>query len=115
MKKLLFLVLIAAVSFSFMPNGKDRGLLVVTVLDETGNIQEGAEVTIFEKEEDHSQLQNGNGPVKTNENGKAKFKGLKLIEYYVYVEKGGKNNMFGPEKTAKLEPNKYNKVNIIIE
>lgn len=113
MKKVFFFLLVAVISFSFTAE-KHRGLLVVTVLDEAGNIVEGAEVTIFETEDDHTNQTNGIGPVKTNENGKAKFKELKLIGYYIWAEKGKQNNLFGAEKTIDLVPNKYNRVNVII-
>ena len=115
MKKLFFILVVAVIGFSFTSESeKDRGLLVVTVLDDAGNIIEGVEVTVFETEEDHTNKTNGIGPVKSNENGKAKFKELKLIGYYIWAEKGNMNNLFGAEKTIELVPNKYNRVNVII-
>lgn len=100
---------------AFIPQGEMiKTSLVITVLDDLGTIQEGAEVMLFETESDYAELKNAIGPEFTNEKGKVRFSDLKAIDYFLQVKKDKKSNLFGGEKTGKLEDGKYNKVNVII-
>ncbi len=115
MKKILLLFVLAAAVMAFTPQTQlIKTALIVTVLDDLGNVQEGATVKLFKTEEDYTQLTNAIGPEKTDNKGKVKFRDLEPIDYYIQVENGKKNNMFGGEKTGQLEGGKYNKVNVII-
>lgn len=115
MKKILPLFLLVAILMAFTPQTQlIKTALIVTVLDDLGNIQEGATVKLFKTEEDYSKLTNAIGPETTDKKGKVKFRDLEPIDYYIQVENGKKNNMFGGEKTGLLEGGKYNKVNVII-
>ncbi|MCS6834325.1 MAG: hypothetical protein NZ521_12180 [Flammeovirgaceae bacterium] len=90
--------------------------LQITVLDDKGNVQEGATVTLYEKEEDYKQNKNAiKVPEKTNKKGRVMFKwDLKEISYFIRAEKGNMNNDGGGIKTEKLVKNRINKVNVII-
>lgn len=115
MKKIFALSAIALVLMAFAPQTQlIKTALIVTVLDDLGTIQEGATVQLFKTEEDYTQLTNAIGSETTDNKGKVKFRDLEPIDYYIQVEKGKKNNMFGGEKTGQLEGGKYNKVNVII-
>ncbi len=89
--------------------------LSIFVVDEVGNVQAGAKVSLYETEEDYKAKQN---PVVTNrftdEKGMVKIKKLAAKEYFVHVEKGDKNNAGGGVKTGKLVEKRTNKVNIVI-
>ena len=90
--------------------------LVVTVLDDLGNIEKGARVTLYENEEDYNKLQNPVLPSElTNEKGKVRFIGLKPKPYYVAAKKGANDNFLRGEKTKALLKGKLNKINVIID
>ena len=89
--------------------------LVVTVLSEIGNIQEGAEVRLYETREDFESNKVAVEPRKTNKKGKVRFIKLKDIAYFIEVKKGKKDNSLGAEKTSVLLKGKINKINVIIE
>ncbi|MDH5397498.1 MAG: prealbumin-like fold domain-containing protein [Cyclobacteriaceae bacterium] len=90
--------------------------LRVTVLDDSGNITEGAEVQLYKSEEDYKKEVN---PVTdkliTNEKGQVYFKELEPRVYYILATKGDMNNWSGGVQTDKLKEKKVNKINIIIE
>jgi hypothetical protein len=89
--------------------------LRVTVRNELGNLEEEAVVQIFLTDED---LRNGTNKVaeeKTDNKGRAIFRNLESVVYYVNVEKGDKNNYGGGQVTTKLTAKKLNNVTIIIE
>jgi len=89
--------------------------LKITVLDELGNIVEGAKVDIYASGEDYD---NNSNPVQesqySDEKGRVIFKDLDKTKYWVNVEKGDKNN-FGAGVEVMLESGKLNKSTIIIE
>lgn len=89
--------------------------LHITVRDGLGNTVEGAVISLYETEEDYGKEENLVASEKTDDKGKAKFKDLKAIAYYVLVQKGDKNNFGGGEQTGVLDANKLNKVTIVIE
>lgn len=90
--------------------------LKITVIDELGNIVEGASVQLYGTEEDY---RNETNPVTdvgiSDKKGQVKFKELESKVYFVNVTKGDKNNIGAGVQTAKLEESKLNKVNIVIE
>ncbi len=89
--------------------------LMVMVLDELGNVQNGASVSIYENEEDYNAKENAVASnLLTDEKGRVKIKKLEEKEYYISVEKGDKNNAGAGVKTGKLVTKKTNKVNIVI-
>jgi uncharacterized GH25 family protein len=114
MKKAILLILpilfLTFVSASVLPTS-----LRITVLDELGNIVEGAKVDLYDNEEDYN---NSTNPVQesqlTDEKGRVTFKDLQKTKYWVNVEKGDKNN-YGAGVEVELTPKKMNKSNIIIE
>ena len=89
--------------------------LQVTVRNGLGNLEQGAKVVIYKSKEDYDKLINpATDAVETDKSGKATFKNIEAIEYYMYVEKGDKNNSGGGEKIEKLDPNRINKSTVII-
>lgn len=110
-------VLLASVAFvmtsalQVMPTG-----VRITVLNKMGNPVENAKVTLFANETDYENEQNAvAGPVFTDDKGRVTIKNLDEVQYYVQVVKGDESNYGEAEKTDKLEKNKINKFNIIIE
>lgn len=89
--------------------------LTVTVRDDLGNIATGATVKLYETEDDYNKEENVASEGTTDEKGKAKFKDLKAIPYFLLVEKGDKNNFGGGEQTGKLEEKKINQVTVVIQ
>lgn len=89
--------------------------LQVTVLDEKGNVVEGADVVLYKNADDAFDEANPiKAKTKTNSNGRVKFtKGLAEKTYYVVASKG---NLQSEDdlKSSKLKKNKMNKMNVII-
>ncbi len=90
--------------------------LRVTVLNDAGNTQEGAKVTLYLTQEDYEKEQN---PVAesqmTNNKGFATFRNLETKVYYMTVSKGDMDNAGASIKTEALKSGVLNKVNVIIE
>lgn len=89
--------------------------LRVTVVDGRGNVQEGATVSIYEREEDYRASANAIASAKTDSIGQAVFKNLKLITYFVRSREGERNNDAEGVVTEKLLEGRINKVNTIVE
>lgn len=89
--------------------------LSVTIRNELGNTEEGVTVQLYEKESDYKEEKNAVAEGQTDKKGVVKFKELKTIAYYVIARKGDKDNSGGGEQTGRLEENRINKVNIIIQ
>lgn len=87
----------------------------VTIRNELGNTEDGAEVQLYENEEDYKAEKNVFAVGITDEKGVVKFKELKAISYFVLAKKGDKNNFGGGEQTGQLEAKRINKVTIVIE
>ena len=69
--------------------------LKVTVLDEVGNVQEGATVTLYKNQDDYNNSENpAYPPIKTNAKGVAQFKKIEAIKYFIHVEKGKKRQFW---------------------
>jgi hypothetical protein len=105
-----FCILFSASSFQLI-----KTTLTVTVRDELGNTVEGAQVQLFEKEEDYTTEKNVAAEGVTDKKGVLKLKELKAIPYYIIVRKDDKDNSGGGEQVGKLENNKINKVTIVIQ
>ena len=88
---------------------------MVTVIDDTGNVVEGASVTLYKTMEDYNNENAMYETEKTDDKGRIKFKNVEPIEYYIYVKKGEMDNIFSGQKVKQLEEGKVNKINVIIE
>ena len=91
--------------------------LKITVIDDLGNIQEGATVRLFLTEKDFKEETNAILPKEkgTDKKGVIWFKDLEARAYYVLAESGDKNNWGGGTKTDVLKSKKVNKVNIVVD
>ena len=89
--------------------------LHITIRNELGNTEEGVTVQLFANEADYKSEENVVAEGKTDEKGVVKFKELKTIAYYVIARKDDRDNSGGGEQIGKLEANRVNKVNIIIQ
>jgi hypothetical protein len=105
-----FALLVVLMSFYFI-----KTQLTVTVRNELGNIEEGVKVQLFETEDDYQKETNVAAQELTDEKGIVKFKDLKPIAYYIIARKGDKDNSGGGEQVGKLEPNRINKVTVVIQ
>ncbi len=89
--------------------------LTITVRDDLGNTVTGAEVRLFETEEDYLKEKNVAFSGVSDSKGLVKLKKLKTISYWVIVRKDDKDNTGGGERIGVLEEGKFNKATIIIE
>ncbi|MBL7856094.1 MAG: hypothetical protein JNM57_00280 [Cyclobacteriaceae bacterium] len=89
--------------------------LHITIRNELGNTEEGVTVQLFANEADYKAEQNVVAEGKTDAKGIVKFKELKTIAYYVIARKDDRDNSGGGEQIGKLEANRINKVNVIIQ
>ncbi len=117
LKPAALIICVFLVSFNTIPSPQLLPTsLRITILNELGNVEEGATVTIYASDEDYKKEEN---PVmeaqQTDKKGRVTFKGLKPQVYFVNAEKGEKNNYGAGVQTDELEEGKVNKVNIIIE
>ncbi|MEQ9423613.1 MAG: carboxypeptidase-like regulatory domain-containing protein [Cyclobacteriaceae bacterium] len=118
MKRVLFTVSMICIMIMLSNSVQSQLLptnLQVTVLDDLGNVVEGATVIIFENEEDYRFENNpAFGPELTDKKGRVTFKKIPAKSYYVFVSKGDKNNDGKGVKTSRLEPGKKNQINVVI-
>jgi hypothetical protein len=89
--------------------------LTLTVRDELGNTVSGAQVMLFETEEDYNKEKNIAFTGVSDAKGVLKLKKLKSISYYVIVRKDDKDNAGGGERIGKLEEGKFNKATVVIQ
>ena len=118
MKKITILFIapvLALVLLSFTPPQIIKTQIHLTIRDELGNTVEGASVKLYENEDDYKDEKNPAAEGITDAKGIVKFKELKALPYFVMAEKGEINNFGGGEQTGKLEPNRINKVTIVIQ
>ena len=114
MKKVI-LIILPLLFFAFINASMIPTSLRITVLDELGNIVEGAKVDLYASESDYENSSNSVQESQyTDEKGKVTFKNLNKTKYWVNVEKGDKNN-YGAGVEVELTPKKLNKSNIVIE
>ncbi len=89
--------------------------LMVTVRNDLGNIEQGAEVTLYGSIDDYNNEKNAIGPNKTNAKGKVRFIDLEQKAYYIVAKKGDKDNFLAGEKTDVLKSGRINQVTVIIQ
>ena len=96
MKMILSAVLVTLLTASILPTENLQLLptnLRVTVLDDLGNIQEGAVVVIYDNEQDYRFETNPiAGPEETDKKGRVTFKKIPAQSYYIMAMKGEKKN-----------------------
>ena len=89
--------------------------LRVTVLDNLGNTVEGASVTLYASEDDYYEENKPiREPIKTDLKGRAFFKKLEPVQYFIHAEKGDKDNVGEAVSTNELKEGRINLVNVII-
>lgn len=88
--------------------------LKIQVLNDLGNIEQGATVKIFKNEEDYNHEENVVREGVTDKKGYVVFSEVEALEYYVNVEKGDKNNYGAGEKIEMLDEGKMNRITVII-
>lgn len=115
--KYIILFFSAFIFFSFVnaPTQILNTSLTLTVRDELGNTVSGAEVRLFETEEDYLKEKNVAFSGVSDSKGLVKLKKLKAISYYVIASKGDKDNAGGGERIGALEEGKFNKATVIIQ
>jgi len=112
------ILLISALSFFSFVKAPVQILntsLTITVRDELGNTVSGAEVRLFETEEDYLKEKNVAFSGVSDSKGLVKLKKLKAISYFVIAIKGDKDNAGGGERIGALEEGKFNKATVIIQ
>lgn len=117
MKYVILFFTASIVCFSFV-NASAQLLntsLTITVRDELGNTVSGAEVRLFETEEDYIKEKNVAFSGVSDNKGLVKLKKLKAISYWVIVSKDDKDNAGGGERIGALEEGKFNKATVIIQ
>ncbi|MDN5211473.1 carboxypeptidase-like regulatory domain-containing protein [Fulvivirgaceae bacterium BMA12] len=109
-------IIFAFLLFSFTSDQLLPTSLRITVLNELGNVEPGAKVTLYGNSEDYKKEANpvAEGKI-TDKKGRVTFKGLEPKVYFVNAEKDEKNNYGAGVQTDTLEEGRINKVNIIIE
>lgn len=114
--RILLIAVIIVGSALFTSSQLLKTQLRVTVLDNHGNYQEDADVTLYGSLEDFNKSKN---PVmdteKTDSKGRVRFVGLEPQAYFVEVEKGELSNVLGGEKTDTLKKGRVNRINIVID
>ena len=109
-----FIVILSA--FAFTKSDVLSTSLRITVINELGNVEEGASVQLFPTEEDYRNETNAVSEVlKTDDKGRVKFNDLEPKVYFVNAVKGERNNIGAGVQTDVLIEGKMNKVNIVIE
>jgi hypothetical protein len=89
--------------------------LQVTVRNNLGNLEEGAEVRLYKTNKDYQDDTNMVAKETTDEKGRAKFDELEPTVYFLDVQKGDMNNFGAGIQTDSLAEKRMNKVTIIIE
>lgn len=113
---ILPLLLLAMLLFSFSNRQLIPVSLRVTVLNELGNPEKGATVTVYNTRPDYEKEQNPAFPAQTtNDKGVAIFRNLQPMVYHISAVNGDKDNANGATQTDTLKASRQNKVNIIIE
>jgi uncharacterized protein (DUF2141 family) len=119
MKYILFVISAVLLAGLFSFKSTDGQLLPtklrITVIDGLGNPTEGAEVSIFENEEDYRAGENKVAKAFSDKKGRVTFKDLKPVSYYIYATKDDMTNDGEGVVTAPLDEGKLNKVNTVIE
>jgi hypothetical protein len=88
--------------------------LEVTVRSITGNVEQGVEVLLFEKEDDYLSRAPVLAQGVTNEKGIVVFDKLKPQIYFLEAKKGKADNSEGGTKTESLRKGWKNKTTVVI-
>jgi len=117
MKYAILFFIVSIFCFSFISTDGQilNTSLTITVRDEIGNTVSGAEVRLFETEEDYLKEKNVAFSDVSDSKGLVKLKKLKSISYWVIVRKDDKDNAGGGERIGALEEGKFNKATVIIQ
>jgi len=111
MKILLMLFMASSITAaSLLPTS-----LKITIVDELGNVVEGAKVTLYATEQDYRAETNPIDSSVTDSKGRVTFKKIKPAIYFVHAIKGEKNNNAAGVQTDELIAGKINKITIVIE
>ncbi len=117
--KISLFALVAMISLSQLGIAQENKVLStklqITVLNSLGNPVVGAQVSIYETEDDYLADDNVVGSVVlTDKKGRAIFKGLNPKKYYIYAREGSMDNADGNQSTDNLKQGVKNKVNVVI-
>lgn len=117
--KIFLFVLAAMISLSQLGIAQENKVLStklqITVLNGLGNPVVGAQVSIYETEDDYLADENVVGTVVlTDKKGRAMFKSLNPKKYYIYAREGSMDNADGNQSTDVLKQGVKNKVNVVI-
>ncbi|WP_420582562.1 carboxypeptidase-like regulatory domain-containing protein [Reichenbachiella sp.] len=118
MKKYLiitFLTVFAVSAYAYTDLHLLPTSLKVLVLDELGNPVKGAEVSLFNSEEDYRAGENLLVKKTTDEDGEVVFKKLEVTSYFIHADFDGKTNVGGGVQTEKLVEGRINKVNTVVQ
>ncbi len=118
MKKIHFITLIGIVliASSFKVSAPASTSLRIAVLDNLGNIIEGATVTLYSSAENYRNETNPvTEPRLTDAKGIVKFKKIQAVKYFIYVTKDDMNNIGNGVESDSLEEGKVNRITIVIE
>jgi hypothetical protein len=117
MKYVILFFMTSLFCFSFVDSSAQllNTSLTITVRDELGNTVSGADIRLFETEEDYLKEKNVAFSGISDTKGVVKLKKLKAISYYVIARKDDKDNAGGGERIGALEEGKFNKATVIIQ
>lgn len=114
-KGLVVLICLFAFGLTSMVQQGLKTQLRITVIDEIGNVVEGASVKVYGSQEDYNASESVLFEQVTDKNGRTRVVGLKDQVYFLEVVKDKKDNSLGAVQTAKLTKGRVNKLNVIIE
>ena len=103
------MMVVSLTAFAIPPSAQ------IKVVDELGNLVEGATVTFYSTQEDYRAETNPVATGLTDKKGKATFKKLEAKSYFLHVHKDDKNNNWAGVQTDTLQAGKVNKLIIVIE
>ncbi|MBP9924950.1 MAG: hypothetical protein KBF45_03090 [Cyclobacteriaceae bacterium] len=117
MKTFILIAAVSLLTFSYTSTSAQilNTSLTITVRDEVGNIVSGAEVKLFENEQDYLKEVNVVAEGISDDKGQVKLKKMKAVSFYVIARKADKDNSGGGEIIGKLEEGRFNKVTIVIQ
>lgn len=117
MKTFILIAAVSLLTFSYTSSSAQilNTSLTITVRDDVGNTVSGAEVKLFENEQDYLKEENIVAEGISDDKGVVKLKKMKGISFYVIARKDDKDNSGGGEIIGKLEEGRFNKVTIVIQ
>lgn len=123
--RIIALLAVLALTSSFsLKEGRHKDQLLptklrITIIDNLGNLIEGAEVSIYATKEDYQGSVNAVQTLITDKKGRVTFKEVEPVTYFVEAKKKVKDNEYKTNngegvQTNVLSEGKINKVNIVI-